>query len=192
MWTRGRKTHYIIKIFCFRYFLWVRRMSWDERRGVWRRGKEGRGLISLSCPVMDWRGTRSGSITRFVALLLRTTMYMHTIYIYIHYIYIIRQAVISKYLRIYINVFCKWILISVQIQFDLLTFLFLIIIITINLYCAEKCRSKLRGAGHCTSAARMTNRAYPIFESVIRISPLLQKNNQSVSATSRPNNNHFI
>ena len=32
----------------------------------------------------------------------------------------------------------------------------IIIIITRNLYCASKCRSKLRGAGHCTSAGRMT------------------------------------
>jgi len=31
-----------------------------------------------------------------------------------------------------------------------------IIIITRDLYCAAKCRSKLRGAGHCTSAKRMT------------------------------------
>jgi len=30
------------------------------------------------------------------------------------------------------------------------------IIITINLYCAAKCRSKLRGAGHYKSAKRMT------------------------------------
>jgi len=33
----------------------------------------------------------------------------------------------------------------------------IIIIITRNLYCAAKCRSKLRGADHCRSAKRMTS-----------------------------------
>jgi len=33
----------------------------------------------------------------------------------------------------------------------------IIIIITIDLYCAAKCRSKLRGAGHCTSARHVTS-----------------------------------
>jgi len=34
---------------------------------------------------------------------------------------------------------------------------FLTIIITRDLYCAAKCRSKLRGEGHCTSAKRITS-----------------------------------
>jgi len=33
----------------------------------------------------------------------------------------------------------------------------MIIIITRNVYCAAKCRSKLRDAGHCKSAKRMTS-----------------------------------
>jgi len=33
----------------------------------------------------------------------------------------------------------------------------IMIIITRDLYCAAKCRSKHRGAGHCTSATRMTS-----------------------------------
>jgi len=33
----------------------------------------------------------------------------------------------------------------------------IIIIITRNLYCAVKCRRKLKDAGHCTSAKRMTS-----------------------------------
>jgi len=37
------------------------------------------------------------------------------------------------------------------------TFCILIIIITRKLYCAAKCRSKLRGAGHSTSAKRVTS-----------------------------------
>jgi len=32
-----------------------------------------------------------------------------------------------------------------------------LIIITRNLYCTAKCRSKLKGADHCTSAKRMTS-----------------------------------
>jgi len=31
------------------------------------------------------------------------------------------------------------------------------VILTRNIYCATKCRSKLRGAGHCTSAKHMTS-----------------------------------
>jgi len=31
------------------------------------------------------------------------------------------------------------------------------LIITSDLYCASKCRSKLRGAGYCTSEKRMTS-----------------------------------
>jgi len=33
----------------------------------------------------------------------------------------------------------------------------IILILTRDLYCAAKCRSKLRDAGHCTSAKRMTS-----------------------------------
>jgi len=49
-------------------------------------------------------------------------------------------------------------MISICVYIDFLsTMCALIIIITRNLYCAAKCRSKLRGAGHCTSAKCMTS-----------------------------------